>query len=219
MEEKIRPANKKDIPFIIEAMMAAEQSPENQQNRYLVYFNLSEEEWLKALKRMLEEDTEGSEFGLQNYRILEVDSKPAATCAAWVEAQSEISSAAIKGMLMRQYLDDERIQRASEYLNYFSAIQIQRQPGDVQYEAVYVRPDDRGKGLLSPLFDRQRQRFPAAQRAQVITGGCSNQRAIKAYEKLGFEIKKRVTLPKEKVEQGPFRPPFTENVLLEKELA
>ena len=112
----------------------------------------------------------------------------------------------------------ERMKKARETIKQLEDLKISRKPGLLQLESVYVHPDFRGKGILGQLFEAHYAKFPEANRAQLITSIFENERAIKAYKKIGFEIMYEAVMSKEKHDSFDLELPFKGNISMEKQL-
>jgi ribosomal protein S18 acetylase RimI-like enzyme len=185
----MRRATIQDSDLIIEAIIAAEKSNSDLLS-YAAIFNISEEEVADLLKRALDEEIEGQEICASHFLIAEIDGKPAATCASWIEAKNSVSSGQLKANILFQLLGKEAWDRAAERLKAVSETNIERSEGAAQIESVYTKTEFRGRKLTSMLIDQhfrlhKEEKF-APTKAQVILLK-NNTSAANAYRKLGFE--------------------------------
>ena len=186
----IRRATAKDIDFLTEAIIAAEQSGSGMPVSYSNIFSLSEEETKDLLKSALEEEIEGQELCPLHFLIAEADGKPAATCASWIEAAEGVSSGQIKANILFHLLGKEKLDNAAEKLKAVAGTNIERSAGAAQIESVYTKPEHRGRGLTARIIEehlkQHKENDPSVEKAQVILLK-NNTSAANAYRKAGFE--------------------------------
>lgn len=184
----IRRATAQDSDLIIEAIIAAEKSNSSLLS-YAAIFGMSEEEVAELLKNALDEEIEGQEICASHFLIAEVDGAPAAACASWIEAKEGVPSGQLKANILFHLLGKEAWSKASEKLKAVSETNIERSEGTAQLEAVYTRPEFRGKGLTPMLIEEHfrvhKAEDPSLKKAQVILLK-NNTSAVNAYRKAGF---------------------------------
>jgi ribosomal protein S18 acetylase RimI-like enzyme len=182
----IRQASIEDLPFLAEAVIAAEKSGTDILS-YNTLYGLSLEEVSSLLIEMLEEDVWGQELAYSQFTLLEVDGIKAACISTWIEGEHGDSSS-LKASLLGFYIPTDKLNRAASHKDLLYRLRIGRIQGALQVECVYVAPEFRGLGLLKPLMEKviHGKDIPAA-RVQLIVDG-RNGRAIRAYEKLGFKV-------------------------------
>jgi ribosomal protein S18 acetylase RimI-like enzyme len=95
----------------------------------------------------------------------------------------------------------EHLNKASAHKALLQALRMDRFKGALQIECVYVSPEHRGKGLLKPILDQviRSTQVPSGT-AQLMVDG-SNEAALRAYEKLGFKVDRRI-MADETLNQG-----------------
>jgi ribosomal protein S18 acetylase RimI-like enzyme len=185
----LRRATANDSDLIVEAIIAAEKSNSDILS-YSAIFDISEEEVRGLLVQVLDEEIEGQEICASHFMIAEVDGKAAATCASWIEAKDDVHSGQIKAQILHHLLGSEKWSRAAEKLKAVAGTNIDRQKGTAQIEAVYTKPEFRGKGLTAMLIEehsrQHKKEYPALEKVQVILLK-NNTSASSAYRKAGFE--------------------------------
>ena len=184
----IRRAIEKDIPFLIETILAAEKSG-TETLAYCPIFSLSENEFTGLLKNILEEDIQGQELCVSDFIIAEVNGVYAGACCGWIEGEHGASSS-LKASILHYFLGEEKIAKAQNKIKLADALHIEREPGILQLESIYIRQDFRGKGVLQKLFEEhisEAKRKTDLDKAQIQLMK-TNESALKAYHKLGFEI-------------------------------
>lgn len=186
------PATEKDIDFIAHAVFAAVKSGTDILT-YSTLFEKTEDDLLPLFKAMLEEDIEGQELWLSGFLLAEeYDGTPAATCCAWIEGV-EGSSSMLTAQLLSFTMGTETYKKALEKHEVIESMRIDREEGALQIEHVYTDPNYRGKGLAAQVIEKQielyKNKHPYLQKAQIILFK-TNQNALSAYTKMGFEVVK-----------------------------
>lgn len=185
----IRRATADDRNFIVEAIIAAEKSNSSVLS-YAGIFDLTEAAVANLLIQALEEEVEGQEICTAHFLVAEINDKLAAACASWIEAKEGVSSGQIKANLLFHLLGKTVWGQSASRLKAIAETSLERTPGAVQLEAVYTRPEFRGKGLTPKLiFEHLRlhtAQSPAPTKAQVILLK-ANTIAASVYRKVGFE--------------------------------
>jgi ribosomal protein S18 acetylase RimI-like enzyme len=184
----IRKAHPTDADLIIEAIIAAEKS-NSPLLSYSAIFGMSEEEVEDLLRQALEEEIEGQEICHAHFLIAEVDGRPAAACASWIEGMDGVPSGQIKANVLFHLIGKDKWNAAAEKLKAVAETNIERTAGAAQIESVYTRPEFRGKGLTAMLinehFKQHKEQNPGLEKAQVILLK-NNTSAESAYGKAGF---------------------------------
>lgn len=180
-----------DIPFLVEAIFSAVKSGSNLLS-YATLFEKSEEELIPFFKTMFEEDIEGQELSLSGFLIAkDANGLPAATCNMWIEGE-EGPSSMLTAQLLSYTLGNDIYQKALNKKEIIESLRVDREEGALQIEHVYTPAQFRGKGLAAQVIREQiknhHQRNPALEKVQVILFK-TNENALKAYTKMGFEIK------------------------------
>ena len=190
MQFTIRPATLDDQDSLIEAVIEAEKSG-TEIISYCNIFGLSRNELEQLLRDILNEDFGGQELCIQGFLIAETDGRFAAAANAWIECEDETPSRIIKANLLHHFLGNDRLQEARKHFAILAGLNFEREPGAIQLESIYVRPEFRGLGLTQRLLNEHisilRRRQPLISKAQIILTA-DNRLALRAYQKLGFDI-------------------------------
>jgi len=184
----IRKATLADKDFLITAIIEAEKSGSDQIS-YCSIFSISETQLREMLSNILDEDVQGQELCISDFLVAEEAGEPVAACCAWIENETGMASSLIKGNLLTYFMDSETLLNAAPLLRLMNEINIHREPGTLQIEAVYTRSDMRGKGLGTDLINEHIACSQATgkkfSKVQVQLLG-NNKNAVKAYEKAKF---------------------------------
>lgn len=185
-----RQATEKDIPFLIDTIIAAEKSGTDRLS-YATLFDISEQEVMVILAQILEEDMAGQELCVSGFIIAEVNGQFVGACNAWIEGEVG-KSALIKSSLLMFYFGKERCLHAATYNEKLDQIRLHRTAGSLQIESVYVIEQFQGKGIGGALIEKQiRHHIQLGKQfsnIQIIVA-CNNDKAVRAYQKIGFAIK------------------------------
>jgi ribosomal protein S18 acetylase RimI-like enzyme len=192
----IRKAVTKDIPFLAQAIIAAEKGNSDKLS-YSTLFSLDEQKVRELLVRMLEEENDGCELSLSSFLVAEADGRPVAAVAGWVEGELEdLPSPALKSNLILYTFPREAITALSMRQEQLRGFQMEREKGALQIEYVYVDAGYRGRGLSGALIGRHveaaRERVPQLGKMQVQVFE-NNGPALGAYLATGFGIAQRFT--------------------------
>jgi len=197
---EFRKANLQDIDFIIETIFAAEKSGTDRLS-YSTIFGIQESELLKLFQEMLAEDIDGQELSISTFMIAEIDQQYAGACSAWVEGIYGDSSI-LKANLLSYYLPPEKLILENALKEALSEMHLARTKNTIQIESVYVRNNFRGKGIVQQIIEKQiqylKQEFNFVNSAEIIVA-MNNESALKAYQKMGFEICKESSTHFEKI--------------------
>lgn len=186
----VRRAVEADREFLIEAILASEKGTAERIG-YCEIFGLEEPELRELLGAILAEDFEGQELCTSGFLVAEADGRYAGAACGWLEGEAGMPSALIKANLLQHFFGAERVARARPWSARLEALSIAREPGAAQLESIYVRADQRGRGvgarILGEHMAQMRARSPEAAKAQIILVR-DNAAARRAYEKLGFAV-------------------------------
>src|SRR3989339_169360 len=149
----IRKATEKDIPFLIETIIAAEKSG-TETFAYCSIFSLGKEEFTELLKNILEEDIQGQELCVSDFLIAEEKGISVGACCGWIEGENGTSSS-LKANILHYFLGEEKIAEAQGIMKIADALHIERE-ADLKKAQIQLMK--------------------------------TNETALKAYDKLGFEI-------------------------------
>ena len=189
-ELRVRPAVEADRAFLVEAIVEAEKSGTDRIS-YCGIFSLDEPGLHELLEAILAEDFEGQELCVSGFLVGEIDGEPAGAACGWVEGAGGLPSTIVKANLLQHFLDAERLAAARPRLRRLGELALERTPGAIQLESIYVRPAFRGRGVTGRILDEQLRRLgeraPEADKAQIVLMK-DNAGAHRAYEKLGFAV-------------------------------
>jgi len=187
---RVRPAQPADREFLIEAILEAEKSGSDR-IPYCAIFSLDEAELRTLLASILDEDFTGQELCISGFQVAEVAGQPAGAACGWVEGAGGMASTLVKANLLQHFLDADRLADARPHLERLAQLSLEREPGAIQLESIYVRPGQRGHGLTGRILTEQLRVLqtgaPHAEKAQIILMK-DNDRALRAYQKLGFAV-------------------------------
>lgn len=186
----LRPATEKDIDFIIETITEAEKSGTDK-IVLCSLFSLNEEEYKLLLREMLNENLEGQPYCISQFLIAESNGEYAGACCAWIESLDGISSTVLTGNLLFGLIDRGKFSNYKELAPLFQGLYIERTPGALQLEFALVRDKFKGRGIAGRIFDeliRQHRIKHAELRSVEFIVAKSNEKAMKAYQKLGYHV-------------------------------
>jgi GNAT superfamily N-acetyltransferase len=187
---QIRNAVDSDIEFIIETIVQAEKGNGNSIS-YCKLFNISEEEFKAALRKILGEKICNFEFSIANFKIAEVNGCSVGAYGAWLEGKDGISSGILKISALRTFLGKENIIHYKRYAPLADEISIKRQPGTFQFESIYIVEEYQGKNigkiLVQVLLHDLAAKHPEVELAQVQLIK-QNSVSLQAHQKYGFKI-------------------------------
>lgn len=189
----IRKATINDIDFLVDTIVSAEKSSTDNFGLAKL-FDLSEDEMRDCIKAMLEEEIDGCEFSISSFIVAETQGEVIAAFAGWNEGKNEddLASAILKSNLVGYYLPKENVRKSQSKSDIVRPLQIEREKGSYQLEYSYTKPGYRGRGIMAAIINAHIQ--------QAIADGCkkmqvhvfyNNPAAIKTYEKMGFEVKRK----------------------------
>jgi ribosomal protein S18 acetylase RimI-like enzyme len=194
-EVLIRSAAESDIDFIAETIIRAEKGMGNTIS-YCYLFNLTEEELLEVIRKILLEDIPHFEFSLRSFKIAEVGGIRAGAYAAWIEAAEGIASGFLKTAAFRSFVSREQMQHFRETAAVAETIGISREPGTLQFESIWIREEYRGLGIGNRLVQAQIETLssehPGLEKAQVQIIK-QNLISLLAHRKYGFQIREEKT--------------------------
>lgn len=184
----LRPATEADLPFLVEAIVAAEKSGTDRLS-YCTLFGLTEPEVRAMLAEILAEDLPGQELCISGFMVAERDGEPAGTACGWVEGSAARGSAIVKANLLAHFVGRERIAAAAPRLAQIAPLVVPRTPGALQIESVYVSPAFRRLGVCERIVAGIEQRALASPeppaRGQIIVAA-GNEGALRVYRRCGY---------------------------------
>lgn len=185
-----RKALEKDIPFLVETIVAAEKSGTDKFS-YSTLFGISEEEAKQIITEILKEDMLGQELCISDFIIAEQNNIYAGACNAWIEGATGTASTIIKANLLLFYFGKEKCLQAAQYSDLLNTIKFEREQGCLQLESAYVCTNFKGRGIGSRMMIEQIKKHHKHENSfnkiQIIIAS-SNINALKAYSKIGFKI-------------------------------
>ncbi|MBN1414272.1 MAG: GNAT family N-acetyltransferase [Bacteroidales bacterium] len=185
-----RKATINDIPFLVDTIIEAEKSGTDILS-YSTIFGLTEEEVRKYLANMLAEEVDDCELSVSSFIIAESQNKIAGAASAWIEGRDGIPSSTIKGNLINYSFPEESIKRASRLHRLIHELNIDYLPNTIVLAAGYVKPEFRGRSLLTILLKKQIEDLSKqGKRVDAVYTQIfeSNIPSIKSVEKLGLKI-------------------------------
>lgn len=194
-----RKAEIQDIGFLVESIIEAEKGG-TEILGLSTLFNLKEDSVKEYIRLMLLEGVDGCEFSLESSFVLEFEQQCIASAAAWIEANNygHISSSIIKSNLFNFFIPFGHRQYMLKKAQRMSDLFIERIPGTMQFEYVYVNPAFRGQNIACKLIKSIINYFamPIDKYIQVFS---NNIAAIHCYEKVGFKTVKTYTASKQDI--------------------
>ena len=188
-----RRANSADVEFIATAIFAADQSGTSK-SAYCALFQLDENEFKEVIKSVLDMELEDCEFSLAAFCIAESSGVPAGASAAWIEGAQGIPSWQMKFTAFRYILPPEALHAFHQMQARVQGIMPERTKGNLQIESVFVVDAFRGQGLVEGMIQQHAQWHEMASKPESkmeLIAYDNNERAINAYEKLGFQVVSR----------------------------
>lgn len=186
-----RAATPRDIPFLVEAIIAAEKSGSDKLS-YSTIFGLSEAQVRSMLAEVLEEDVTGQELCVSGFKIAEVDGAATGAVCSWVEGEGHQSSTLLKANLLAHFVGRERLAKAVPTLRIVGELTLHREVGALQLESIYVPSGSRGRGITGQLIEAHLQGAPASCMLAQIIVASHNLQALAAYRKVGFATAREV---------------------------
>jgi len=166
----VRQAEKKDVPFLVETVIAAEKGRSDKLS-YATLFNLSESEVALLLAQMFNEEIDGCELSISSFLIVEHEGETAAASAVWIENfEDNMPSQILKSNLILNTFDKESIAFFKTKAHIIKDILIEREPLTLQLEYLYITNKHVGKGLDALLINTGQQnaiqKYPQLQKIQ-----------------------------------------------------
>ncbi len=190
-EYLIRNAVIKDIPFVVDVVIAAEKGMSDKLS-YSTLFNLSENEVKDLIIKMFEEEVDGCELSLSSFLVAEYQGEAVAASGAWIEGFNGVmSSQILKSNLISYVFKKESIEYLKTKSYLVKDILIPREPQTLQFEYMHITDKHLGKGLDVELIRKNEEyalaKYPDLQKAQCQLFK-NNIFAIKMASKKGFKI-------------------------------
>ncbi|MBZ0201305.1 MAG: GNAT family N-acetyltransferase, partial [Ignavibacteriaceae bacterium] len=210
---KIMPATVKEIPFIVETIIAAEKSGTDIIGTCR-FFDLSETEYSEMIVELLNDNSPGYDYALSSYLVAFDGDKPVGAFGAWLEGEDGVSSIILKINAFIALIEREKVIEIKNRLQQLGGQSFSRDEGALQFEFAYVIPEYTGKGILQQIMAQQVKRYKNTgknfNKAQVILAK-ENLPAIKSYQRFGFKITETIMVDEKLAELFSYR----ERVLME----
>ena len=181
-----RKASLADIDFVARAIAEAERSG-TPRALYERVFDLSAAQFEAILKAMLNEELPGSELGCDQFWLATDGSAVAGGLAAWIEGAP--ASGFVRANSWAHALGAERWAAAAPRLRRLREVDLPREAGALQIEAVYVAPEYRGRKIVAALIEAAWAALPA-NKAQILSM-IENEASARAFRGAGFDVVKR----------------------------
>lgn len=186
----IRKATESDIPWLCEAIVAAEGGTTGV-IPWCALFQWTENTFIQCLSEILTEDIIGQEWAYSQFYILERKGIKLSTLSAWQEGDGMQASAMIKTMILKSFVDTQTLANANERLQRFQSLKLDRTPGFLQLESIYTLPEARKQGNLQALLKYVITQFPQETSVEIQVSN-HNLGAIQSYSRFGFMETNRV---------------------------
>lgn len=186
-----RKATTNDIPFLADIVVNAEKGNSDKFSLSEL-LNISESRVRELIISMFEENVDGCEFSVQSYLLCELEGKPIAGFAGWIECYKEpIPSKVLKSNLMAFTFGASAIQTLLSKKEIINDLSIERTPLTFQLEYLYVSEMHRGKQIadliISKHINNAIEEYSDLKYAQVQVFK-NNYSAINVYTRNNFEI-------------------------------
>lgn len=183
-----RRAKLDDLEFVTNALIEAEKSG----SRFTTYerlFDLSPGDLRSLLGAILREDVLGSEFCCRSFLLAICDREPVASIATWIEAGGGPSSVIVRATLLSFVLGSERWNAAQDRIRALAGVNVPRQLGALQIEAVYTAPGHRGRGIAAALISYAlaecKAATPAVTHSQIVSV-IENESSARVFRRVGY---------------------------------
>lgn len=190
---QFRLAEPDDLDFATAALIEAERSGADS-TMYERALAVLPTELAPLLRALIAEDIPGSELCLSSFLLALDAGAPVGCIATWIEADGNAPSRIVRTNMLAYALGAERWRQAQPQLARLSAIDIPREPGTLQIEAVYTAPSHRGRGVIRAVIEdaieRCRAEHPTVRKAQILSV-VANEPSARAFAKSGFTATRR----------------------------
>jgi GNAT superfamily N-acetyltransferase len=143
------------------------------------------------LREILLEDVEGQELCISGFMVAEINGKLAGATCAWIEGSAGQPSGVLKSSLLLHFFGRDTFRNASQNLSLVQELSLERTPGSLQLESVFVDRAFRGLGVFPALLKAQhefaRSVLPAHSKIEIALMK-DNSAALKSYKNCGFEV-------------------------------
>ncbi len=181
----IRKAQPRDIPFLINCILAAEGFAGK--STYEFIFDLNPTEVRNFLTQIFEEEIENQEICVNSFAVIEYKNQLIAGCSAWIEGLEGIGSGTLKATAFSYFVANKL--KKNPKIDAIADVNIPRTMGAIQLESFYTVPEFRGKKLSHLLIDFHLGNLKNKEThyAEIIAV-TENQSAIRAYQNANFKI-------------------------------
>lgn len=216
-EYLIRKPLRSDLPFLADAVIAAERGISDKCN-YSTLFNLSIEEVKELIIKMFEEEVDGCEFSLSSYLVTEYNKEPVAAFGAWIEClDGTMPSSILKSNLINYTFKKESVEFLKTKMDIVKELVAEREPLSLQFEYLYVSESHRGKSLAHDLINKHEENakiiYPSLKKGQFQLFG-NNTRIINLFGKHGYRVVKNYKSTHSEILNYL---PYNEKLIMEKE--
>lgn len=203
-------ARETDIPFVRQLIDLAEHSGTDIFPLQAI-FELSPEE-VEALMESLMHEPD-SYYYWEKFWFLKKEDEIVGGCAIWIEEEGLGKGDMVVTEVIGDLFGWNYLERAMPKLQLLKTIQIEREVGTLQLDSIAILPTYQGRGYVHILLEKTLEYYARGRihKAQIQLVG-TNERAIKAYQKSGFQI----TLRKQGDEGLKRFYPGNEKILMER---
>jgi ribosomal protein S18 acetylase RimI-like enzyme len=192
MTFKIRKAESKDIPFLIQSIFQSEKIGTDIIS-YCTLFDIDENTLNEQLTEAFIEDYKILPWNLKNWYVSENEiESPLAALAFWLEPEN--SNSEIQKFQYLSFVNKSKVAKPEFTHRYdlLKQVAINREPNHYQFDFLYTKIEFRGQGIMLKMMkDLITQSASSNFQIQVLK---SNSNAKKLYERIGFVENKRITL-------------------------
>lgn len=214
----IRGAEKRDIPFLADTVIAAEKGRSDKLS-FSTLFNISENKAKELVIKMFEEEVDGCELSLSSFLVAEHKGEAVAALGSWIEGfVGFLPSRILKSNLILNTFEKESIDFFNSLSHLVKGIIIDREPLTLQLEYIYTVEKHLGHGLDNELVKKSYEnalvRYPGLKKVQTQLFK-NNIFAIIVLRKKGFEVVKSY---KSNYSEILNYVPFNEKLLMENKI-
>jgi len=215
-EYLIREAAESDIPFLADAVIAAEKGNSDKLS-FSTLFNLPEEKIKELLIAMFEEEIDGCEFSLSSFLVAECRGEHAGALCAWIEGfEGAMLSSILKSNLILHTFPKESFEFFRTVSPIIKDILIDREPLTLQLEYMHITGKYVGQGIDLALLTKNEEnalaKYPGLKKSQCQVYK-NNIFGLKMSLKNGFKIIRSYKSDNDDIFDYL---PFNEKLLLEK---
>lgn len=184
----IRKAQRSDIGFLANLILLSE-STGHELYSYSYLFEKEDSELRTILERVLDNDFEGHGLTYKNFYVAEIDGDLVGGLSFYEEGVNGDSNHLMTGALMQVINRNELINSFAK-LKDFRDIDIPKKQGTYQLDSVAVLSRFQGKGVFGAIMAYLENAIELKGKCIEVQVWKTNENAIKAYEKYGFQIEK-----------------------------